>query len=83
MATKRKVERWYWLDGSTFRVEHKTDRAYKLIFGGAANGEISATYWIPKSQLRITPGKDDWEIAAWYVAKNDLHDLVTDEEPHE
>lgn len=72
-----KIEAWYWLADDSFAVINETEKAYQFTF------EDGTRRWIPKSQLRITPGKRDWEVAAWWIDKNGLLEIVTDEEAHE
>jgi hypothetical protein len=72
----KKIDSWYWLYGDSFDVINRTERAYQLSFGSGRR------VWIPKSQLRIMPDKTDWEVAAWWIDKNGLEDIVTDEEAH-
>ena len=69
-------ELWYWLSADSFTIAAQSSKAYQLQCGDRD------PLWIPKSQLRITEGKKDWEVTEWWLKKHDLLELADDEEPH-
>ena len=77
MPSTKTLYRWC---KSRIVVRRSTAKAHLLGWADDGSIALSADVWVPKSCLRITPGKDTIEIADWFVDDKDLWGMTADDE---